>query len=67
MEKQQYNEEPVYYCKHCLSLFISNIPRLENSDYCGKCGSTNIGQCNIEEWEQLYKERYGHKFTESNY
>lgn len=60
----EYDDEPVLYCKHCLSLNIRNIPKLEDSDYCDKCGSTSIGECSIEEWENLYKSRYGHKYLE---
>ena len=59
-----YNEVPVLYCKHCLSLNIRNIPRMEDSDYCDDCGSTDIGECSIEEWETLYENRYGHKYLE---
>lgn len=38
---------------------------MEDSDYCDECGSTNIEQCSIQEWEKLYKERYGHNFLEN--
>lgn len=59
-----YNAEPVLYCKHCLSLKVRNIPDSEDSDYCDECGSTNIENCSIEEWEVLYKNKYGHKYIE---
>lgn len=59
-----YNEVPVLYCKHCLSLKIRNVPIMEDSDYCDDCGSTNIGECSIEEWEALYKNKYGHRYLE---
>ena len=59
-----YNKEPVLYCKHCLSLNIRNVPMIEDSDYCDDCGATDIGKCSIEEWESLYVERYGHKYLE---
>lgn len=66
IEKQakDYNTEPVLYCKHCLSLKIRNIPIIEDSDYCDECGSTDIGECLIDEWENLYKNRYGHSYLE---
>lgn len=66
IEKQhnEYNAEPVLYCKHCLSLKIRNIPNMEDSDYCDKCGSTDIEECSIEEWETLYKDKYGYNFLE---
>lgn len=63
-QPNDYNAEPVLYCKHCLSLKIRNIPKVENSDYCDKCGSTDIGECSIEEWENMYYSKYGHKFLE---
>lgn len=59
-----YNDEPVLYCKHCLSLKIRNIPIMEDSDYCDDCGSTDIEKASIEEWEILYNNKYGHKFLE---
>jgi Zn finger protein HypA/HybF involved in hydrogenase expression len=59
-----YNEEPVFYCEHCLSLCIRHIPVLEDSEYCDKCGSTNVSSTTIEDWELKYKERYGYTFLE---
>lgn len=59
-----YNAIPVLYCKRCLSLKIRDIPSLEDSNYCDNCSSTDIGECSIEEWETLYKNRYGHKYLE---
>ena len=60
----EYNKVPVLYCKHCLSLNIRNIPKIEDSDYCDECGSTDIGECLIEEWETLYKNKYGYNYLE---
>lgn len=54
----QFNDEPVYYCKNCLSL---NIKGIKGMDYCDSCSSTNIDSCNIHEWEKMYEERFGHK------
>lgn len=59
-----YNNIPVLYCKHCLSIRVRDIPMIENSDFCDKCGSTDIGKTTIENWEELYKSRYGHKYLE---
>lgn len=39
LSKEDYNNEPVYYCSECLSLKIRDI---DGTDYCDKCGSTNI-------------------------
>lgn len=63
-QPNEYNAEPVLYCKHCLSLKIMNIPKMEDSDYCDECGSTDIGECSIEEWKTLYKNKYGYNFLE---
>lgn len=59
---EEYNEEPVFYCKSCLSLKIKTVLVGSSLDYCDECGSTNIEQINIKEWEALYKERYGTSF-----
>lgn len=61
MTKEEYNKEPIVFCPHCLSLRIVEI---EDTDYlyCEECGNTDISQTSIEEWEKLYKEKYGKKF-----
>jgi hypothetical protein len=41
-----------------------HIPVIDDSEYCDKCGSTDIGTCSIEEWEDIYKKKFGHKFLE---
>ena len=64
-EEINYNDEPVFYCKSCLSLKIMSIPSMDDSEYCDECSSTDIDQCNIEEWEQMYKQRYGHSYLET--
>ena len=33
-------------------------------DYCDHCGSTDILERNIKEWEILYKNKYGHNYIE---
>lgn len=54
MEKNNdYNEEPILYCTHCLSLYIVEY---EGTDYCKKCGSTHIKELLIEDWEKLIKD-----------
>ena len=63
-QPNNYNDIQVLYCKHCLSLRVRDIQMMEDSDYCDECGSTNIEECSIEEWETLYKNRYGHRFLE---
>lgn len=56
MDKTEYNNEPVFYCKDCLSLKIRYTGKL---DFCDKCCGTNVAQCSIEEWEIMYKHKYG--------
>lgn len=54
LSKEDYNSIPVLYCRRCLSLLI-----MEDEiwgDYCKKCGSTDIGEIQIEDWETLYNE-----------
>lgn len=63
-QSNEYNNIPVLYCKNCLSLKIRDIPIIEDSCYCDDCGSTNIEECSIEEWDTLYKNRYGHSYLE---
>ena len=60
--KDPYDEEPVFFCKRCLSLNIRQLLTVANMDYCEDCGATDIESTSIEEWEKLYKERYGVKF-----
>lgn len=62
MEKNEYNEVPVHYCKSCLSLKIVNDTGIEGLDYCNSCGSTNIDLINIEQWEIMHRKRYGFDF-----
>lgn len=58
-----YNNEPVHYCKNCLSLCIKTI---DNTDYCEKCGSTTIDSTQIEDWEKAYVLKYGEEFLIKN-
>lgn len=64
----EYNSIPVHYCKHCLSLRIKGLESTEEFDYCDECGSLDIGQCSIEEWEELYKKAHnGRRYIEDKY
>ena len=60
IRKEEYNDIPVLYCKRCLSLLIMEDEYI--GDYCPKCGSTDIGETHIEEWEKLYKKMYNKNF-----
>lgn len=53
---QKYNDEPVTYCSHCLSL---NIKIMEDTDYCDDCGSTETAVTHIDVWTMLYENKYG--------
>ena len=32
-DNNEFNNEPVFYCKHCLSLKIKSVPGMEELDY----------------------------------
>lgn len=64
LDHNEYNDEPVLYCAKCLSLKIRNVPNMEDTDYCDDCGSTHIESCQIGEWEEMYKNKYGIKFLD---
>ena len=63
----EYNSEPVFYCKNCLSLKIRAVPGLEDGEFCDECNSTNIGQCSIDGWRAMYKARHGFDFLDKEY
>ena len=59
MSKQtdiDYNDEPVHYCKYCLSL--DNPEVTGDIEYCKYCGSTDFEESSIEEWEQKFETKY---------
>jgi len=64
---EEYNSEPVTYCARCYSLGIVHEDSI-GIDCCKECGSSDLLTSSEEEWERLYKQRYGHKFIteESN-
>lgn len=64
--QSDYNDEPVFYCKHCLSLKIRDAG-LPDLLYCDDCGSADVLQTSIEEWEKMYKDKHGFKFLDKNY
>lgn len=53
-----YDLEPVYYCRHCLSLLVKTV---EGIDYCGKCGSADIETTDIFTWQRMYERKYHKK------
>ena len=64
MDKESYDDEPVYYCKRCLSLKICQIPMMKDKSYCEDCGTVDIACSSFEEWDELYVEKYGHHYLE---
>lgn len=69
--KNENNNEPVHYCKLCLSLtirkveFQSRVDSVDHKrciDYCVDCGNTEIAQDHILDWEDKYKDKYGRDF-----
>ena len=62
--KEAFNNEPVFYCKHCLSLRVMTVPGMEGLDYCDDCGATDIGQTDIKTWEQMYRDKHGFNYLD---
>lgn len=56
---EKYNDDPVFYCKSCLSLRVKTVAAGLDLDYCDECGCTDIGMAHIQDWQKLYRERYG--------
>ena len=63
---EDYDSEPVVYCSKCYSLNIVHEDSID-SDCCGECGCSDVKTTSIEEWEEMYAKRYGHKFVEKNH
>lgn len=58
-----YDSEPVTYCARCYSLKIKHEDVLD-LDCCADCGSTDILETSIDDWEKKYERRYRHKFVQ---
>lgn len=41
------------------------VPNMEGLDYCDKCGSTQIEETSIEEWEKMHIARYGFRYLDN--
>lgn len=63
---KEYDSEPVMFCSKCYSLNIVHEDVID-SDCCGECGCSDLKTASIDEWEKLYKQRYGHKFVEAGH
>lgn len=51
-----FDDEPVHYCKYCLSL--DNPETIDDTEYCKYCGSTEFEDSLIEEWENKFEAKY---------
>lgn len=40
---------------------------MKGLDYCDDCGATIINSSNIEEWKELYRNRYGFDYLTYKY
>ena len=67
MAKEEFNQEPVHYCKQCLSIKIMRVAGMDDAAYCDDCGSTDIGETSIEEWRRLFREKHGFDYLENKY
>lgn len=54
-EAQGYEDEPVYYCRRCLSLNIRISPGL--GDYCASCGGASVGVTDMAGHGRMMAER----------
>ncbi len=63
--KENSNNEPITFCKTCLSISIKIIELNDTNnefDYCIDCSNTDLDSCHISEWEDKYEEKYGERF-----
>ena len=58
--QNEYNNEPVHYCQHCL--YLGNPREVDlaglNIEYCPYCGSTDFEDTHIEVWEEKFENKY---------
>ena len=64
MDKESVEEEPVYYCKRCLSLNIRQMPMANDQSYCEDCGTVDVAVSSFEDWDEMYVEKYGRHYLE---
>ena len=59
--ESKYNNEPVFYCKNCLSLYITSLDAFNPDEgcYCESCSRTDIGETDIFTYREMYKEKFG--------
>jgi hypothetical protein len=71
MKDRKENNEPVHYCKLCLSISIKTIEFEKGAngedrdlDYCTCCKGSDIGKASLDAWNMMYEEKYGEKFLD---
>ena len=64
VDKKDYDNEPVCFCRSCLSLNIRAIPEVSGQFYCDDCGDTDLMEDSIEDWKKFYREKYGKDFIQ---
>lgn len=65
---EDYNSIPVHYCRDCLSLKVMRMIEMDDTCcYCDECGSTCIEETNIDDWNEIYKRRYGFTYLNNKY
>jgi len=66
--KESSNNEPITYCKTCLSIHIKTV-KFEDTeqevDYCVNCSNTDLETSHVSEWEDMYEAKYGERFLTS--
>lgn len=64
-KKKIYNNVPVAYCEECMSLRIRFTS--DETDFCDNCGGVHISYVTIDEWKELFNNKYGEEINkESN-
>lgn len=61
-KRNDYDDEPIFYCANCLSLSIIHEDSID-SDCCKDCGGTNIKEAMPDEWEKMYRRKYGKDYV----
>ena len=64
-KNKDYDSEPVKFCSKCYSLKVTYEDAL-GLECCADCGSSEISEASLEEWEKKYVQRYGHKLVVKN-
>lgn len=58
--KEDQNNEPVSYCRHCMGLRV--MVGDDGSSYCDVCGCSSIGKTHISIWEDSFEKKFGYNY-----